>query len=177
MTGRSVEHAKLTIEREYNASPAQVFAAWASVEARQVWGVPAPDVAIRFDEANFRIGGRDLSRCGKKGEPTYLCEAIYLDIVEDRRIIFTEAIEHRSVRLSASLLTVEFASEGSGTRLKLTAQIAALDGSAMIEGYESGWTPALVNLAAYLEETGRESALSGGAGAVETRLERLQPGR
>lgn len=38
MTARSVTHDKFTIERTYPATPARVFAAFASAEAKASWG-------------------------------------------------------------------------------------------------------------------------------------------
>lgn len=41
MTDRSVEHATIVIERHYDATPAEVFAAWADAAARERWFVAA----------------------------------------------------------------------------------------------------------------------------------------
>lgn len=148
-------HASLTLDRLYDAAPGQVFEAWAEPDIRARWGAPTPRHEVVFDQADFRVGGRDLSRCGLKGDLQIVVEARYEDIVEGRRIVFTETISHRDARLSVSLITVEMQPEGLATRLMLTCQIAALDGSDMAAGARSGWTGALANLAA---ELAREAA-------------------
>ena len=40
MTERSVEHSTIVIERNYDASPARVFAAWSTKEALLRWASP-----------------------------------------------------------------------------------------------------------------------------------------
>ena len=148
MTEPSTMHATLFLERAYDAAPTRVFAAWESAEARSRWGPPNAATEVIFLETDFRVGGRDLSRCGPKGNATFGVETHYLDIVADRRIVFSETVEHKGSHLSASLITVEMRPAGAGTTLALTVQIAAFDGSGMAEGAEAGWGPALDNLAA-----------------------------
>lgn len=143
-------HAALTLERLYDAAPGRVFAAWADPEARARWGAPGPDQEIRYLEADFRVGGRDFSCCGPRGEPVFVVEARYEDIVEGRRIVFTETISRGDARLSVTLVTVEVRPEGLATRLTLTCQITALDDPDMAVGMRVGWTAALANLAAHL---------------------------
>jgi uncharacterized protein YndB with AHSA1/START domain len=150
MTQSSTVHATIFLERTYDAAPARVFAAWESADARSRWGPPDADTEVIFLETDFRVGGRDRSRCGQKGNATFVVEGRYLDIVADRRIVFSETVEHEGARLSASLITVEIRPEGVRTTLSLTVQIAAFDGSGMAEGAEAGWGPALDNLAAEL---------------------------
>ena len=152
MTGThsEVEHASFTIERTYDAPAARVFAAWEDPEARMRWGPPAPHIATIYDEADFRVGGRDVSRCGAHGSETMNVVSTYFDIVRERRIVFVESVEEGGQRLSVTQLTVEFYALGEKTRLRFTAQIAALDGSAMVEGNRAGWNASLGNLDAEL---------------------------
>ncbi|ATQ41591.1 SRPBCC family protein [Caulobacter mirabilis] len=150
MTEPTAIHATLTLDRLYDAAPGRVFAAWADPGARARWGAPTPRHEIVFLETDFRVGGRDFSCCGLVGDPSIAVEARYEDIVEGRRIVFTETVLHQGVRLSVSLVTVLLQVEGLATRLTLTCQITALDGSDMAAGARSGWTAALGNLAAEL---------------------------
>jgi hypothetical protein len=53
---------------------------------------------------------------------------------------------------AASLITVEFESAGprlgdKATKQTVTMQVSAFDGTDMLDGYRSGWTAALDNLA------------------------------
>lgn len=143
----AIAHATLVMERTYNASPARVFAAWESVEARQRWSAPSPAITIRYEEADFREGGRDVSRCIEAGDEDYVAHVNYLDIARDRRIVFAETVSHGARRVSAALISVELAPEGAGARLHLTMQIASFDDAGMEAGYQHGWSAALDNLA------------------------------
>ena len=59
-------HDTITMERTYNASPARVFAAWESVEARLRWSVPFPEAGAAYDQAEFKVGGLDIMRAAPR---------------------------------------------------------------------------------------------------------------
>jgi uncharacterized protein YndB with AHSA1/START domain len=143
----TIAHATIVMERTYNAAPARVFSAWADVEARKRWSAPADNIRIEYEEADFREGGRDLSRCIEPGNDDYVATVHYIDIKRDQRIFFVEDIAHGKRRVSAALITVELTPKGVGTHLLLTMQIASFDGSNMEQGYQFGWSAALDNLA------------------------------
>lgn len=140
-------HATLVMERTYNATPQRVFAAWADVGARQRWSAPADSIRIVYEEADFREGGRDVSRCIEPGNADYVATVHYLDIRKDRRIVFAEDVTHGDTRVSAALVSVELTPMGNVTRLALTLQIASFDDAGMEAGYQFGWSAALDNLA------------------------------
>jgi uncharacterized protein YndB with AHSA1/START domain len=143
----SIAHATLIMERTYNASPGRVFNAWADVQARKRWSAPAPNIRIEYEQADFREGGRDISRCIEPGAADYVAQVHYLDIQRDRRIVFAEEVTHGGARVSAALISVELAPVAAGARLLLTMQIASFDDAGMEAGYQFGWSAALDNLA------------------------------
>ena len=59
MSDRSATHATFVIERNYDAAPARVFAAWADVNAKAQWFGPGGGRSIELD---FRQGGREHFR-------------------------------------------------------------------------------------------------------------------
>lgn len=142
----ALAHATIVMERTYKASPARVFAAWVDVEARKRWSAPAESIRIVYEESNFREGGRDVSRCIEPGNADYVAIVHYLDIRRDARIVFAEAVAHGDANVSSALISMELAPEGAATRLTLTMQIVAFDGSKMEDGYQFGWSAALDNL-------------------------------
>ncbi len=142
----TIAHATIVMERTYNAAPARVFSAWADVEARKRWSAPADNIRIEYEEADFREGGRDLSRCIEPDNEDYVATVDYIDIKRDQRIFFVEDIAHGKRRVSAALITVELTPKDAGTNLRLTMQIASFDGSNMEQGYQFGWSAALDNL-------------------------------
>jgi uncharacterized protein YndB with AHSA1/START domain len=104
-----------------------------------------------YDEADFRVGGRDTFRCGAKSDPKFLGETRYHDIIPDRRIVSSATIDTNGKRLSVALTTMDLEPEGSSTKVKLAVQIVSLDSPDMIEGTKIGYTGSLDNLARELE--------------------------
>lgn len=146
MTGRSVEHATIVIERRYDAPPGRVFAAWADPDARSQWDVPGEGWAMTDAKRDFRVGGHEFSRIGPVGDPQYACNTRYEDIVPDRRIVFAYTMDHRDVRITASLATVELLPEGEATHLIMTEQAVFLDGYDKPAFREEGWSSMLDKL-------------------------------
>jgi uncharacterized protein YndB with AHSA1/START domain len=72
-------------------------------------------------------------------------DSIYLDVVENERVIFAYAMTMDGAPLSSSLATVEFRPEGKGTRLVFTEQGAYLDGN--VDGRKEGTLQLLETLA------------------------------
>lgn len=146
-------HRTAAMERTYTASPARTFHAWADPDKRRLWGSPSDEVELRNDAADFRPGGEDIQTCLVGGEPVATVIGRYHDIVPDSRIIYTEVISDPGGLLGMSLVSAEFIPSGTGTRLVLTLQTVAVDGSDLLEGVEEGWTSALDRLAAQLSQS------------------------
>jgi uncharacterized protein YndB with AHSA1/START domain len=124
MSERSIEHATFVVERSYHASPARVFAAWSDPSAKARWF----GSDTREFELDFRVGGRELNRGTGPDGSSYTFAALYQDIVPDERIVYTYDMHLDETRISVSVATVEFKSQGSGTTLVFTEQSAFLDG-------------------------------------------------
>lgn len=143
----AIAHATIVMERTYSASLARVFAAWSDVEARKRWSAPADNIRIEYEAADFREGGKDVSRCIEPGNADYVATVTYLDIRKDQRIVFAEDVVHGNNRVSAALISMELTPKGEATHLSLTMQIASFEGAGMEQGYQFGWSAALDNLA------------------------------
>ena len=129
MTTGSVIHDTFTIERTYPATPARVFAAFASHEARSNWaGIGGTEKAggdATVGGFDFRVGGREHS-CYRYMGTTYRIYRRYFDIVPNQRIIFSYEMYADDGRMSVSIATIEFAKSGDGTMLSWTEQGAFL---------------------------------------------------
>lgn len=143
----AIVHATIVMERTYSASPARVFAAWSDIEARKRWSAPAENIRIEYEAADFREGGKDVSRCIEPGNADYVATVNYIDIRKDQRLVFAEDVAHGEKRVSAALISMELTPREGDTRLALTMQIASFDDAAMEAGYQFGWSAALDNLA------------------------------
>jgi uncharacterized protein YndB with AHSA1/START domain len=154
MTDRSITHDTFTVERTYPAAPSRVFAAFASAEAKNIWGdtgdIEPADGAAADTEFDFRVGGRE--RFGNKHEgTTYRYDALYYDIVPDQRIVYSYEMYAGDARISVSLTTIEFAKTSGGTALTYTEQGAFLDGIDQPALRAEGTTEMLDNLTSYLQ--------------------------
>ena len=157
MTGCSVIYDTFTIERTYLAIPSRVFAAFASTEARSNWAyldeAEEADGEAAIAEFDFRVGGRERSGFRRHGT-AYRYDARYYDIVPDQRIIYSYEMYAADARISVSVATIEFATNGDGTALSWTEQGAFLDGH---DGDEApalrvwGTTAMIDNLPGYLD--------------------------
>jgi uncharacterized protein YndB with AHSA1/START domain len=75
--------------------------------ARGHWSAPSEDDLI-YDEADFRVGGKDVFRCGPKGDLKFRGETRYILIVPDARVVSSETLEMDSEPLAVSLTTLDF---------------------------------------------------------------------
>jgi uncharacterized protein YndB with AHSA1/START domain len=118
-----------TIRRKLKASPARVFAAFASIEAKRAWfAAPGGEWTQVERSLDFRVGGRErLVGLWGSGRTTDF-DAVYQDIVPGRRIVYSYAMHLNNVRISVSLATIEFAPDGEGTKLTVSEHGAFLDG-------------------------------------------------
>ncbi len=150
MTERSAHHATFVIDRTYAASPAQVFGAWAEPEAKARWFAGPDEWMKAGHELDFRVGGRERLSSRPPGGPAHTFDARYYDIVPDQRIVYSYDMHLDDTRISVSLATVEFKSEGAGTRMIFTEQGVFLDGYDDSASRERGTRALLENLDAEL---------------------------
>lgn len=149
MSQNRKHHATIVLERGYDATPSRVFAEFANPVVRAQWSAPSGDELV-YEEAAFKVGGRDVFRCGPKGDPKFRGEATYHVIAPGRCVISSEILEAGGQHLAVSLNTLELEEAAGATKLKLTIQIVSSAGEAMIKGFESGNRSALEGLATHL---------------------------
>ena len=162
------QHATITLQHSYSAPPEGVFSEFADPVARARWSPPSNDELI-YDETDFRIGGKDLFRCGPKGDPKFRGETRYLDIVPNGRVVSSETLDVDGQRLAFALTTLDFESIEGGTNLTITVQMVSFVGPAMIHGYESGNKSALKNLSLHLSNIRSAGWRSNPSGNVQLR--------
>jgi uncharacterized protein YndB with AHSA1/START domain len=125
---RSVVHAIFSLERVYNASPALVFRALSDQAAKARWFEGGNGWTMLEREMDVRPGGRErVSGRWASGVVTTF-DAVYFDVVPNRRLVYGYEMRLDARKISVSLATIELAPAGAGTRLKLTEQGAFLDG-------------------------------------------------
>lgn len=156
MTKTKIVHDTFVIERSYPSSPASVYAGFSDVEVKKRWFLPPADFATTESYQNdFRVGGKETSRFlfidrSPGGSPAGTVmgnDSIYMDIVENQRIVYTYSMLVGEERISTSLATVQFISEGKGTRLVFTEQAVYYVESDALQHRKQGVEYMLANLA------------------------------
>ena len=126
--GRTVVHDTFTLERTYEATPAQVFRALTDLEAKAKWFEGGADwtPVERFMDA--RPGGRERARGRWASGMVTTFDAVYFDVVPDRRVVYAYDLYIDDRKISVSLATLEITQAPGGTTLTITEQGAFLDG-------------------------------------------------
>lgn len=140
----SVIHSTFVIEHSYPKPPERVFEAFADATKKRRWFAEGEHHEVEEFAVDFRTGGTERSRYRlKPGTPiagaVLTNEALYQDIVPNRRIVTASTMALGDKRISASLVTVEFLPTEKGTDLICTHQGAFFEGSDGPQMREAGW--------------------------------------
>lgn len=84
--------------------------------------------------------------CGSADDLRFTGVVRYVDIVDTRRIVYSELISTSDTRLAISLVTWDLSAEPEGARLGVTDQVTSFVGGDMIDGSRVGMNAALDNL-------------------------------
>lgn len=121
-------HKSFTIERKFQAAPSRVFRAWADPVAKRRWSDCHAEAGLTEHIMDFRPGGQELARQTLPDGRRQEVLTVYLDIVENVRMVFAYSMSVEGRGLSASLVTLELHPESSGAVMLFTEQLAYLDG-------------------------------------------------
>ena len=153
MINTATDHGTIGVEHTINVPAASAYGAFANAKEREAWAAPSETAIFIYDETDFRVGGRDVARCGAKSDPRFRVETRYVDIVPTQRIVSTETIHEADKLLATNITTIEFLPDGQRTRIKVTAQVTSFVGKVMIDNTKAGHAGSLSNMAKYLERT------------------------
>ena len=107
MSQRSVVHSTFVVERSYPATPAKVFSAFSTPDAKRRWFFDPHDPMPSRHEMDFRVGGKEINAgCPSDGQMHFF-NAVYQDIVPDSRIVYSYELLFGETRVSVSLTTIE----------------------------------------------------------------------
>jgi uncharacterized protein YndB with AHSA1/START domain len=154
-----VTHASFVIYKTYPHPLAKVFAAFAEPSLRAKWQSPdggaLPGDHIDFE---FKVGGRESARWVMGDDTPFpgaviSSEGLFLDIVDQQRIVCASNMMMNGTPFSGSLLSFEFTEEDGGTRLTCTHQGAFFENADGPEMRKDGWEKLLMSLAAFLDNS------------------------
>jgi uncharacterized protein YndB with AHSA1/START domain len=148
MEERSVVHDTVVVRRSYNASAERVYRAWTDRAELERWYVPGDETwTAKMLTHDFRVGGGKRFTFGPPTE-TFVEDCHYVDIVPERRICYAMTISRGATRITVSMVTVEFTSQGRRCDVRVTDQLAILDGGDTAKERERGWGETLDKLSA-----------------------------
>jgi uncharacterized protein YndB with AHSA1/START domain len=149
MSKSEIVHDTFVIERSYPVPPARVFAAFADDELKRRWFIIDKEfAATEAYENDFRVGGKETLRVrfadkSPGGSPVGTLmgnDSIYMDIVDNERIVYSYSMLVGDARISTSLTTIQLLPEGQGTRLVFTEQAVYFHGSDSLKHRKQGVT-------------------------------------
>jgi len=139
--GSSPAALAIAVTRAFDAPLGLVWRAWTDPEVLGEWLCPEACTVVSL-AGDLRVGGayRETMRCG---EDDLTVTGRYLEIVPERRLVFTHRWEEPGA--PETVVTVELRARGGRTEVTLTQRGFASEASA--EGHRAGWASALENLA------------------------------
>ena len=151
MSEPTIVHSTFVIERQLLAPAARVFAALSDPRQVRGWYADGDGRKAEVFEMDFSVYGRQHmgSRMGDDTPfPGALLEsdAVFLDIVPDRRVVMAQTMSLAGRRISASLITYEVLDANGVSELVFTHQGAFFEGSGGPEMREMGWRHLLDSL-------------------------------
>lgn len=125
-TSRTQTHATFVIERDYAAPLDSVWAAFADADVKSRWFGP-DDIQDPEVSEDFRVGGIAINHGTMDGRRSEF-KAVYTDIVDRERIVYSYDMWSDGVHASTSITTIVFEPTAEGTHLTFTEQGVHLDG-------------------------------------------------
>jgi glutathione S-transferase len=138
----------LRLERDFAAPPEDVFDAWTNPEVLARWWAARPTWTSPGCDVDLRVGGRYVLRMqdDETGE-VHAVGGVYREVSRPRRLVYTWAWEGDGGLHPGheSLVTVDFAASGDGTRVSL--EHSGLASEESRARHMAGWTGTFDNLA------------------------------
>jgi uncharacterized protein YndB with AHSA1/START domain len=146
-----ITHASFSLERKLNAPVSRVWTAFSDYDNKKKWFVGPEDWTQGESSLDFREGGTETDTGGPVGGFVSSMKAIYHNIVENERIVYSYEMSLDGEPMSVSLSTIEMEADGEGTRLTLTEQGAYFTAEDHVEGRKEGTEGLLDALQAFVE--------------------------
>lgn len=125
----TIIHDTFTLDRTYDAAPAEVWRAWTDPELRPRWFHGPEGWQVLERKLDLRVGGNErLVGRMPNGTETRFVSTFHV-IVPERHIVSAYDMHVGGVQLSVTLATLDLEAAGRSTRLRYTEQGVYLDGN------------------------------------------------
>ena len=150
----SVEGRDLFLRRVIHAQPEKIFNAWTQPALLKQWFAPLPWTTVKV-ETDVRVGGASLIVMRSPEGKEYPGYGVYLEIVKNERLVFTDAFTKAWEPSEKALMVVELAFEQQGDNTNYIARVrhwTIADREAHEKmGFHQGWVTCAEQLAALVE--------------------------
>jgi uncharacterized protein YndB with AHSA1/START domain len=157
-TGKTTTSAQgndLVLTRIIDAPREKVFGAWTEPKLLKQWFAPLP-WTTPVVETDVRTGGATLIVMRSPEGNDFPNRGVYLDVVKNERLVFTDAFTTAWEPSEKPFMTVILTFEDQGGKTKYTARVrhwSAADREAHEKmGFHTGWAQCAEQLAALVEE-------------------------
>jgi uncharacterized protein YndB with AHSA1/START domain len=118
----SLSDRELVLTRLLDAHPEKVYRAWTEPELLKQWFAPLPWTTPRA-ETDVRPGGASLIVMRSPEGVDYPNQGVYLEVVENERLVFTDAYTRAWEPSQQPFMTVVLTFEPSGGKTLYTARV------------------------------------------------------
>ncbi|HEU4621700.1 MAG TPA: SRPBCC family protein [Burkholderiaceae bacterium] len=145
MDNQDNHHHELSLVRTINASPDKVFRAWTEPELLMQWFTPKP-WTVASAELDVRPGGTQLVVMRSPEGREFPNRGVYLDVVKNERIVFTDAYTSAWVPSEKAFFTAVITFEDDAGKTKYTARVLHWNEADRLThenmGFHQGWSMA-----------------------------------
>lgn len=113
---------ELVLTRTIDATPDKVFRAWTDPTLIVQWFAPQPWSTARA-ETDVRVGGSSLVVMKSPEGVEFPCHGVYLEVVKNERLVFTDAYTSAWVPSGKPFMTAILTFEDLGGKTKYTATV------------------------------------------------------
>ena len=117
-----ISNRELVLTRIFDVSPEKVYRAWTEPELLKQWFAPLPWTTPRA-EIDVRPGGANLIVMRSPEGEDFPNHGVYLDVVKNKRLVFTDAYTRAWEPSEQPFMTVVLTFEDLGGKTRYTARV------------------------------------------------------